>query len=58
MDETVDEGTTEERDMDPLSICFVGTYPPTHCGLATFGQSLRTAIAPSEQRRDPRARRA
>ena len=32
--------------MDPLCICFVGTYPPTHCGLATFGQSLRNAMAP------------
>jgi polysaccharide biosynthesis protein PslF len=32
--------------MDPLDICFVGTYPPTHCGLATFGASLRAAIEP------------
>ena len=47
MDETVDEGTTKERDMDPLGICFVGTYPPTHCGLATFGASLRNAMEPA-----------
>ena len=33
--------------MDPLGICFVGTYPPTHCGLATFGANLRNAMEPS-----------
>ena len=27
------------------SIGFLGTYPPTSCGLATFGAALRGAIA-------------
>lgn len=36
-----------EATLDPLDICFVGTYPPTHCGLATFGASLRDAMDPS-----------
>jgi glycosyltransferase involved in cell wall biosynthesis len=35
--------------MDSLRICFIGTFPPTHCGLATFTQSLMEAItAPTE----------
>jgi polysaccharide biosynthesis protein PslF len=32
--------------MDPLRICFIGTFPPTRCGLATFTQSLIEAMAP------------
>lgn len=31
--------------MDPLRICFIGTFPPTRCGLATFTQSLIEATA-------------
>ena len=31
--------------MDPLKIGFVGTFPPTRCGLATFTQSLIEATA-------------
>ena len=30
--------------MDALKVCFVGTYPPTRCGLATFTQSLMEAM--------------
>ncbi len=37
--------------MDPLSICFIGTYPPTRCGLATFTQSLMEATAPAKSGR-------
>jgi glycosyltransferase involved in cell wall biosynthesis len=32
--------------MDALKVCFVGTYPPTRCGLATFTQSLMQAMTP------------
>jgi len=28
----------------PLRIAFVGTYPPTACGIATFTESLRSAV--------------
>lgn len=28
-------------------MALVGTYPPTHCGLATFTSNLRAAIADS-----------
>jgi len=32
---------------DALKVCFVGTYPPTRCGLATFTQSLLHAMVDS-----------
>jgi len=32
--------------VDALKVCFVGTYPPTRCGLATFTQSLMGAMTP------------
>ena len=37
--------------MDPLRICFIGTYPPTRCGLATFTQSLMEATSPERSGR-------
>lgn len=33
--------------LDAPDICFIGTYPPTRCGLANFGASLRESIAPA-----------
>jgi glycosyltransferase involved in cell wall biosynthesis len=32
--------------LEELSVGFVGTYPPTKCGIATFTESLRNAMAP------------
>lgn len=32
--------------MDLLRVATIGTYPPTQCGIATFGAALRTAMAP------------
>ncbi len=32
--------------MDLLRVATVGTYPPTQCGIATFGAALRSAMAP------------
>ncbi len=37
---------------DALKVCFVGTYPPTRCGLATFTQSLLTAMDDARATRD------
>ncbi len=39
--------------MDPLSVCFVGTYPPTRCGLATFTRSLIEGITAGDARVRP-----
>ncbi len=36
--------------MDPLSVCFIGTYPPTRCGLATFARSLIEGVAGNDDR--------
>jgi len=36
--------STEPR---AASVGFVGTYPPTQCGIATFNSSLRAAMEPS-----------
>jgi glycosyltransferase involved in cell wall biosynthesis len=37
--------------MDHLKICFISSYPPTRCGLATFTQSLVEATAPGKSGR-------
>lgn len=37
--------------MDALKVCFVSTYPPTRCGLATFTQSLLEAMTPPGEAR-------
>ncbi len=39
--------------MDPLNVCFVGTYPPTRCGLATFTRSLIEGITAGDARVSP-----
>jgi len=40
-------GIAQPRARSALSAGFVGTYPPTRCGIATFGHALREAMAPA-----------
>ncbi len=37
--------------VEPASVAMIGTYPPTRCGLATFGAALASALAAADGRR-------